>query len=110
MTMKPLIETFTRKGLTYRQIRREDDVAVFEVTSTDWKHPMFEVIHVRKRSDRKIEGRLVEAHEAFPSDEEWGRYGYTALNLDHANHVFERVLRLTRARIERETGRVISRV
>ena len=74
--MNPLPMTFRDGGFLFRQLERSGHVAVFE------KHKghlniSFEVVRVRQVPETMMFGRIVQAHEAMPSSEHWGLYGWT---------------------------------
>jgi len=44
----------------------------------------YEVFKVQKLAERHINGRIIEAMEVTPSDEQWGKKGYTCRHLADA--------------------------
>jgi hypothetical protein len=70
---------FRHKGVDYRQIAREGDVAIYEQRWTGCPDPAvcFEVIRVRRRDGFQIDGRFVEPAEVYPASELWGVDGFT---------------------------------
>lgn len=86
--MKPLSDSFTSKKFNFTLIKREGDIALYERKREGWVNPGYEVIRVRKYPTYEIGGATVEAHEAFPPDEEWGQEGWSLPNLERANEKF----------------------
>jgi hypothetical protein len=76
---KPLATHFRRSGLTYRQITREGNTAIYKQTWSDCSEPSvcYEVIRVCRREGFRIDGRFVEAAEVYPSSGAWGVDGFT---------------------------------
>ena len=83
---KPLAEGFRRDGVTYRQIAREGNAAIYEQRWTGCAEPSvcYEVIRVRYRDGFHIGGRFVEPAEVYPNSEAWGVDGWTVTTLDAA--------------------------
>jgi len=83
---KPLRKEFRRDGFNYRQIAREDDVAIYEQTWTGCPDPAvcFEVIRVRRREGFQIGNRFVEPAEVYPASKLWGVDGFTIADRDKA--------------------------
>jgi hypothetical protein len=77
---------FRRDGFEYRQIARERDAAIYEQTWSGCAEPSvcYEVIRVRRREGFRIDGRLVEAAEVYPSSDAWGVDGFTLTDKDGA--------------------------
>ena len=82
---EPLPIAFTKKHLTYTQIERVKDVAIYRVEDDNWETPIFEVIRIRSQKARtatfKVDGVAREQHfrayESYPSSETWGVAGWT---------------------------------
>lgn len=58
----------------------------------------YEVFRIRQNKARDIKGSLIPAHEAVPSDSEWGKTGWTLPTLDRANEKFTEVVESERLR------------
>ena len=76
---KPLPKEFRHSRFTYRQIAREDDVAIYEQTWNGCRNPSicYEVIRIRRRDAFQIGDRFVEAAEVYPNSDAWGSDGFT---------------------------------
>jgi hypothetical protein len=83
---KPLPTRFRRDGFEYRQIAREGNAAIYEQTWSGCSDPSvcYEVIHIRRREGFRIDGRLVEPAEVYPSSGAWGVDGFTLTDKDTA--------------------------
>lgn len=77
--MKPLPLTFVgrgpQKGWNFTLIERDGLHAVYRKEKEG--HESYEVIIVKRCPEYKLGDSVIEAHEAFPSPEEWGIKGWT---------------------------------
>lgn len=95
MNYKPLPTEFTSKGFIFKQIRREGDIAIYK----RWKEKHnekcahFEVFEIQKYQEREMCGIKIEAKEAVPTNELWGKKGFTYLDLGSAEKKFEELKR-----------------
>lgn len=74
--MNPLPTTFRDGGFEFRQLERVGRVAVFEKRKGGLD-VSFKVVRIRQVPETTMFGRTVPAHEAMPSSEQWGLYGWT---------------------------------
>lgn len=88
--MKTLPTDFKSKGFLFHQVKRVGDVALFERKRPDWRAPQYEVVRVRKYPTYEIGGVTVEAHEAMPPDEAFGKEGWNLATEARAEEIFER--------------------
>lgn len=89
--MNKLKETFTKNGLPYKLIKRNDKVAMYGVggTYTD-KILHYEVCKIQFRKAGSIQGHSFHASESLPSNEQFGREGSRAiLNYQEALTYFD---------------------
>jgi len=76
--MRILPTTIRRAGMTLRQLRRESDVVLLEVSRDTIDHPIgFEVARVKSHNGYEFMGRPVEPAEFLPSDSDWGIDGFS---------------------------------
>jgi len=69
-------------------------VALFSKQKRGHKLTSYEVVIVQKRPERTFpNGRVSTAHEAMPSDEAWGTYGWTPYDLAAAHRRFDKEVR-----------------
>ena len=101
-------KVITCHGMTSKQLKRKksqngSDYILAELYSKDEDHDKekiigYEVFKVMVRTARSITnsdtGKVsdVEAHEAKPSPEDWGKFGWTLRTLDRAQEKFEECL------------------
>lgn len=90
--MKTIPETFEKSGWHFRQIKRRGECAIFE----RWKGggvPHFEVVRIRQHKGFKIPGTeiMAEPAEVYPSDNTWGRDGFTFTKIEESLMKFEQL-------------------
>jgi len=85
--MKKLNENFRRRGINYKIINRTEGAVLFELSTTLRNEKIingFEVCKIIKVKQKEMFGNIVEAHEAIPSDEQFGMnsksYAFYTLN------------------------------
>src|SRR5262245_20558601 len=90
---RPLPKEFRHDELTFRQIAREGNAAIYEQTwngCTESTHS-WEVIHIRRREGFRIAGKFVEPAEVYPKAEAWGADGFTFTDKDAAFEKFREI-------------------
>lgn len=71
---KPLRTEFIREGMTHRQIKREGNIAIFQIGLVE---PGFEVIVIRVAKPQKLPGgEMAGWREVYPSTSEFGVKGW----------------------------------
>lgn len=90
MEYKQLKTLFTRKGFTHKELIREGDKAIYE-QSKGKKIKMYEVVKIRRHDGYKLGEIYVEPSETYPSDSEWGTFGWTFNDLDLAKKKFNSI-------------------
>lgn len=87
--MKPLEPKFKSGGFEFQQLKRTGDVAIFQKgTPTFDRQSSFEVVRIQKHKEREIAGVLIPEREAMPSNESWGKEGWSYPTLAAANERF----------------------
>jgi hypothetical protein len=81
--MKPLPDILRKNGFTYRKVHREGDVAIYEQGYCE-NLKYYEVFQVKIRPAREFKGVIREEHEAFPSNEQFGKTAWSYRNLEDA--------------------------
>lgn len=97
--VKPLPKRFKRGGYHFVQIKREGPFAMYLQTSSEMPDEAkgsndksaFEIIRVRTIPARVAFGKEIGSYERYPSDEEWGTFGWTAIGREAAEKKFEEV-------------------
>lgn len=92
--MKPLPLTFTKNTFFYEQVLRDGQIAIYKqrLNATADKPARgclaYEVIKMRQIPESEMFGKVVEAHEAAPGNEQWGTLGWTFPSLERAKVKF----------------------
>ena len=69
--MTPLATEFVFRDCSFRQLKRRGKVALYERIQDG--HTGYEVIRIKSLAQREWpDGRVTEAHEAYPGDEQFG--------------------------------------
>jgi hypothetical protein len=89
--MKAMPDRFTKYGHIFSLINRDGDVCLYSRTDEEGCTTFEVVIAQRVASDREIDGKVVSqaGDEYYPSTNEWGRKGWTAITYDHAIRIFK---------------------
>ena len=85
---KPIPVEFTKKGFTYRQVKREGDLAIFEQTRKDSHIQNYEVVKIGRHNGYTMGGSYIEPSETYPGSSLWGIMGWTCTSLDSAESRF----------------------
>lgn len=94
MTYKKLDSEFTKTGFRYKQVWRENDVAIFHKADISGSIPRdagFEVVIVTQHNGYEIGGNTIEPSEVYPGSERWGILGWTYTNFLQAETRFNKV-------------------
>ncbi|HMT75797.1 MAG TPA: hypothetical protein PKA77_17115 [Chitinophagaceae bacterium] len=76
--MKILELQYKKNGYDHRQIFRQDDIAIYETTTPESGRVIgYEVFIIQKNKSRVIAGQQIAASESTPSNEQWGKSGWT---------------------------------
>ena len=75
--MKTLTFPFDARGFRYELIERQGLVCLVKQIRLGGSYWAYEVVKLRTHPDQVMFGKLVPAHERYPSDEDWGTYGFT---------------------------------
>lgn len=67
----------TRDDFTHRLLERAGEVCLVERTNDLTGSVHWEVVRLMVEPAKAIQGRLYQAHERYPSNEEWGGRGWT---------------------------------
>jgi hypothetical protein len=86
---KPVPATFTKKGFTYRQLRREGRKAIFEQTKPGSSLTNYEVVKIGKHNGYIMGGVTIAPAETYPGSSLWGITAWTCCSLEDAMQRFE---------------------
>jgi hypothetical protein len=95
---RKLDTTFTHDGFSYKQLSRTGNVAIYEQSKTYMKMPIYEVVVIRQMRGRTSGLFKIVPHEKYPSNEEWGKYGWTLPTLEGAKEKMEELIEAHRNR------------
>jgi hypothetical protein len=74
--IQPLLESFSKNGLPYRLIKRNNVVALYGVGGTYYPTEQhYEVIRIIQVPEKNLFGKTIPAHEAIPGNGLFGREG-----------------------------------
>lgn len=95
---RPLPPKFRQGGFNFQQLMRQGDVILLK----KWKSERpasfhYEIIIVRKIGAREVFGKRCPASEMLPSNEQWGRIGWSPYDLPAAKQKFHWALEMTSA-------------
>lgn len=82
--MKKIEKSFTSKGFEFKQILRDGDMAIYEKLAPGSKCSSYELIHITSHNGYVIAGNKIPPSEVYPSDSQWGVYGWTYPTLQAA--------------------------
>ena len=78
-----LKERYSKNGYRFSLVERIGDVCIYRQES-DGNVIVYEVFRVRKLPERLINGRKIEAREATPANEDWGKTGFSCWGMIEA--------------------------
>ena len=73
---QPVPLAWNQHGRQYYLVARQGDVAILASTKESYERWLYEVVLIRRRPPRSAFGEQVSARESYPSDSEFGRYGW----------------------------------
>jgi len=80
--MKRLPQVFQKNGYEHQIVWRDADYAITEVRDEDTKKVFcLEVFEIQKHEEKTIGDRTIEARESTPSNEDWGKKGFTVYKM-----------------------------
>ena len=91
--MKILEKKITNKNFSYKQIIRENNVAIYEqrLLEPDATNKRYEVIIIRSHDGYEINGNKIAPSEMYPSANQWGTLGWTCMTMEDAQKRFKKV-------------------
>lgn len=95
--MKPLPDSYVKNTYLFQLVERDCDVCIYRQLDNG-RTVGFEVFEVQKLRERIIQGRVLEAREATPSNEQWGQKGWTFWDLARAKDKAREIIAASQAR------------
>lgn len=84
--MKTLPTKFKKNSYDHEVIWRDETHAITKLTEpSTGKIVCYEAFEIQKTENVYIKNRLVEASESTPSNERWGKLGFTLRNVEDAH-------------------------
>ncbi len=90
--MKKIEKEFTSKNFSFKQIRREEEFAIYERfhdSTPEKKH--YEVVKILSHNGYSIGGQAYPASEYYPSSNGWGVDGFTCVTKKSACEKLEKM-------------------
>jgi hypothetical protein len=75
--MKKLQTTFDKGGFKFELVKRDGMAAVYRKKKQHHSRWSFEAVLIQSHEGYKIGGAEIPSGEAMPSNEQWGRLGFT---------------------------------
>jgi hypothetical protein len=92
----PLAARFKRHGFEFERLCRVGPIAIYKRSRRD-RLVSFEVVVLRPTPERMLpDGTIVPAKERYPTNSEWGEYGWSCTSLDRAQSKFEELTGMLR--------------
>lgn len=81
--MKVLETEITKSGFTYRQIRRQGNVAIYSqhLKGRSGKPLAYEVVVIKQHGEYTLGGVVIPAGESYPGNELFGKLGWSYSSL-----------------------------
>jgi hypothetical protein len=79
----------TQKDVTFTQLTRKNNIAVYERTSDKLVNKSYEVIIIKERKSAMFKGVEIPEREVYPSDEDFGSTGFAYATKEQAYKKFE---------------------
>lgn len=89
MEYKTIKSNFSKKGFDYSLIKRENDKAIYKQSRGNVT--AYEVILIRRHNGYNLGDVYIEPSETYPSDNEWGVFGFTCTTLEQAETRFKKL-------------------
>lgn len=91
--MKPLPNTYSKNGFHYELVVRDGPYAIFKQRLRPGAGCLaYEVIKIKCLKEAVMFGRTIEAHEVGPSNEDFGKSGWTYPTLARAKEKFRQLI------------------
>lgn len=88
--MKPLPQTFREDGFVVRVVKRKGNVALLVKSKLD-QSESYEVVIIQTRPEETIYCQRYPAREVMPHSEQWGRHGWSPIDEESAELLFQQL-------------------
>lgn len=85
---KRLPPEFRSGDFTFRQLKREGAIVLFEKSKPSHSRKTFEIVVIQEHPERILFGKSYSPKEALPRSESWGQLGWTFTDLSGAESRF----------------------
>ena len=91
--MKRLKKEFKSCGFYFKQLKRVDNIAIYEKTLIKpvCDRSSYEVIRISSHNGYKLGWSYIDPAETYPSNSMWGTHGFTADTLANAEKQFDKM-------------------
>jgi len=89
-----LPKEFVSKGITFQQIVREDNYAIYAISRPRWRSKSYEVIEIQTHNGYELAGVAIPPAECYPGSSQWGVLGFSYQNKDDALKKFNQLVEL----------------
>jgi hypothetical protein len=86
--MRVLHHSLKRGGFRLSLVKRAGKVAIYRQHVNGAGTDRFEVVKITTSPARVINGKAIEAGERYPTDDQWGTYGFTAWDMAEAETIY----------------------
>jgi hypothetical protein len=83
-----ILTTYSKNKHDFQLLHREGDLAIFKGKNRATGVVNWEIIKIQRHNGLTMAGVFMEAAEFAPSNEQWGRKGWTADNEQNAWRIF----------------------
>ena len=74
----------SQKSFDFKQLKREGCFAIYQKKDRELGSVTFETVHIRKHNGYTLGGVTIPPGERYPSDREFGLYGFACMTLERA--------------------------
>lgn len=80
---------FKKKGFTYKQLKREGMLAIYQQSREGSDFNNYEVVKLGKHNGYTMGGVFIEPSETYPGSSLWGIMGWTCTSIEDAQRRFQ---------------------
>lgn len=93
-SIQKIKEEFNKSGFNYKMVKRAGDVAIFKQSLINGSYSCYEVIAIKLSEPHPVWNKDCEYDliECYPSNSEWGKNGFTCMDIGAAEKRLEEIL------------------